>query len=821
MGVKCEFSVISQNKKTQHKKIMKKRLFTYLSFVYLIFCIPQIGISSGEKYTISGYIKDAENGESIIGATIYAPELTKGTITNIYGFYSLSLPPGEHKIQYSYLGHETEEKSIVFDRNQTIDLELKVKVLMIQEVVVTGEKVDKNVTEVKMSTEKLKMKQVNSIPALLGEVDVVRAVQLLPGIQSAGEGSTGVLVRGGSADQTLIQMDEATVFNPSHFMGFFSVFNPDAIKDLEIYKGGIPAKYGGRLSSIMDVRMKEGNKKKFVASGGIGLISSRLTVEAPIIKDKSSFIISGRRTYADLFAKFSKDTTVRKNKLFFYDLNAKINYTINDKNKIFISGYFGRDVFDFDDEFRFEWGNKTATARWNHLFSNRLFLNTTLLYSNFDYLIKIEDAAESFDWTSGLQEYSGKMDFTFFANPENQLDFGYHATYHKFSPASIKPNKKSLIGSFKIDDQFALEHALYVSNKHKISDKLSLDYGLRYSLFQNFGAAKIFKYQDETNREVDQITDTVSYSGGELIKSQGGLEPRIAARYMLNSTSSIKASYNRTRQYLQIASNSTAGLPIDRWVPSDPYIKPQIADQVAVGYFKNLKENRFEVSVEAYYKKMRNQIDFKDGAELLLTQHIETELLSGKAWSYGMEFLIRKNVGRTTGWIGYTLSRTRRQIAGINGGKAYSPRYDRTHDISVVLSHELNDRMTVSGNWVFTTGSAVSRPKGKYEFEGHATAYYDPLDRNGARMPNYHRMDLSFTIHSRKNKTRRWQSSWNFSVYNAYMRKNLWSIEYKDVINGNPSINETDNVVEESREFRSVGTTLFRIVPSVTYNFKF
>lgn len=798
------------------KKATSTILF-FLGFWGMLFANP----GPDEKYTISGYIKDAENGESIIGATIYVPELGKGAITNIYGFYSLSLPPGVYEVQFSYIGHETQQQTIAFDRDQTIDLELPVKPVQMDEVVVKGEREDQNVTEVKMSTEKLKIRQIETIPALLGEVDVVRGVQLLPGIQSAGEGTTGVLVRGGSADQTLIQMDEATVFNPSHFMGFFSVFNPDAIKDLEIYKGGIPAKYGGRLSSIMDVRMKEGNKKKFAASGGIGMISSRLTVEAPIVKDKSSFIISGRRTYADLFAKFSRDTSVRKNKLFFYDLNSKINYTFNDKNKLFVSGYFGRDVFDFDDEFRLEWGNKTATVRWNHLFSNRLFLNTTVLYSKFDYLIDIDDPTESFKWTSGLQETSGKLDFTFFANPNNQLDFGYHAIYHKFSPADIRPTKKSLIGAFKIDDQYALEHAWYVGNQHKISDKLTVDYGLRYSLFQNFGPADVFVYQDPNNRVREQITDTVRYNGRELIKSQGGLEPRIAARYMLNSTSSIKASYNRTRQYLQIASNSTAGLPIDRWVPSDSYIKPQIGDQVAVGYFRNFSKNRFEFSVEAYYKKMYNQIDFKDGAELLLTKNIETEILAGKAWSYGLEFLIKKNVGNTTGWIGYTLSRTRRQIPGINGGKAYSPRYDRTHDVSVVLSHKLNDRITLSGNWVYTTGSAVSRPKGKYEFEGHTVAYYDPLDRNGARMPDYHRMDLSITIESKKNKTRRWQSSWNFSIYNAYMKKNPWSIEYKDVINGNPSINETDNVVVQTRDFRPVSTILFRIVPSITYNFKF
>lgn len=800
---------------------MKNSIYSNLLIISLMLAFTQQVTAQEKMYTVSGYITDTENGESIIGATVYVPALEKGAVTNIYGFYSLSLPAGEYELRFSYLGYEMQPRTVAFNQNQTLDIELKPEAFEMEEVVVTAERMDKNVTEVKMSTERLEIKQIKNIPALLGEVDIIRGVQLLPGVQSAGEGTTGVLVRGGSADQTLIQMDEATVFNPSHFMGFFSVFNPDAIKDLELYKGGIPARYGGRLSSIMDVRMKEGNNKKFGASGGVGLISSRLTVEAPIIKDKSSFILSGRRTYADMFAKLSKDTSVQKNKLFFYDLNSKVNYTINENNQIFLSGYFGRDVFDFDDAFRLEWGNQTGTIRWNHLFNNKLFLNTTLLYSKFDYLINIEDPAESFNWTSQLDEYSGKLDFTYYANPNNQIDFGATIIYHKFSPAKIKPLKKTLIGEFELDKQYALEHAWYISNKEKITDKLSVEYGIRYSLFQNFGEADIYQYSDPNNRRREEIVDTVRYESRELINYHGGFEPRFGARYLINETSSVKASYNRTRQYMQIASNSTAGLPIDRWIPSDSYIKPQIADQVAVGYFRNLKDNMFEVSVEGYYKWMQNQIDFKDGAELLLSQNIETEILSGKAWSYGAEFLVKKNQGRTTGWVGYTLSRTRRQVPGINGGKAYSPRYDRTHDISVVVSHELTDRITLSGNWIFTTGSAVSSPKGKYQVEGHSVAYYDPLDRNGSRMPNYHRMDLSLNIESKKNKTRRWQSSWNFSLYNAYAKKNPWSIQYKDVINGDPNIEPEDNVVVTSKEFKPVSTILFQIVPSVTYNFRF
>lgn len=798
-----------------------KKTAIILILIVHLFSGSAVALQTDEKFTISGYVRDAESGESLIGVSVFDPVQSKGTVTNIYGFYSLSLSSAEYTIRFSFIGYKSQNVTILLNRNQTLDIELSTEVLQMDELVVSADKMDKNVTEVRMSTEKLNIQQVINMPALMGEVDVIRGVQLLPGIQSAGEGTTGVLVRGGSADQTLIQIDEATVFNPSHFMGFFSVFNPDAIKDLEIYKGGIPSKYGGRLSSIMDVRMKEGNKKKFGASGGIGLISSRLTVEAPIIKNKSSFIVSARRTYADLFAKLSPDTTINKNKLFFYDVNVKANYEINDRNNLFVLGYFGRDVFDFDDEFRLEWGNKTGTVRWNHLFSNRLFLNTTLLHSKFDYLIGIDSGAESFKWTSGLEETSGKLDFTFFANPNNQIDFGYSASYHKFTPAVISPSEGSLIGNYRIDDLFAIEHALYVGNEHKISDKWLVAYGVRYSLFQNFGPADIYTYQNGNDRVLSEITDTTRYSKREVIKTQGGIEPRVSARYQLNNTSSLKVSYNRTRQYLQLASNSSAGLPIDRWVPSDAYIKPQIGDQVALGYFKNWSDNKFETSIEGYYKNMKNQIDFKDGADLLFSKNIETEILSGKAWSYGIELLLKRNIGRTTGWIGYSISKTRRQVPGINGGRAYSPRYDRTHDISLVVSHELNELITFSGNWIFATGSAVSRPKGKYEFEGQSVAYYDALDRNGYRMPNYHRMDLSVTIQSKKNMNRRCKSSWNISIYNVYMKKNPWSIEYRDVINGDPNIDDTNKVVVQSREFKPVSTILFKLVPSITYNFKF
>ncbi|MDN5213364.1 TonB-dependent receptor [Fulvivirgaceae bacterium BMA12] len=800
--------------------------FTRLGLCLLLFFtafMTAMGQSQRKNnFTISGYVKDRASGEDIIGATIYIEELKTGVATNVYGFYSITVPAGDYHLQYSFVGYKTRSMEIALDKDQSINIQLQEAVVEMEEIVISSERPEQNVTEVKMSTEKLSVEKIKTIPAMFGEVDIIRSMQLLPGVQSAGEGTTGLFVRGGAADQTLIQMDEATVYNPSHFLGFFSVFNPDAIKEVELYKGGIPARFGGRISSIMDIRMKEGNSKKFAASGGIGLISSRLTLEGPIVKDKSSFIVSGRRTYADVFSAFAKDTSARKNILYFYDLNMKLNYRFSDKDKLFVSGYFGRDKFKFEDDFGLSWGNKTGTVRWNHLFNNRLFLNTTLLFSDFDYNFDINDDVLSFDWTSNLREFSGKLDFTYFLNPNHQLEFGYKAGYFQFSPATIKPvGEKSVIDAFKIDKKYALEHGIFLSSQSKFSEKLSVEYGIRYSLFQNIGPATVLIYGDEQNRREDNIIDSVKYSKGDIYKTYGGLEPRIGARFMLNRSSSIKASYNRTRQYLQIASNSTAGLPIDRWVPSDKYIKPQISDQIAAGYFRNFKDNTYEFSVETYYKWMQNQIDFKDQADILLNSTIETELLSGKGWSYGVELLLKKNVGKTTGWIGYTWSKTRRQIDGINGGKAYRPRYDRPHDISVVVNHEVSPRVSVSANWVYATGSAVSIPKGKYAFQGQPISYYDPLDRNGDRMPAYHRMDLSITLKQKKKLFGRGQGEWNLSVYNAYMKKNPWIIDYRNVINGDPKIDPEDNVTVDTEEFKSVTTYLLKIIPSVSYNFKF
>jgi len=775
-----------------------------------------------EQYTISGYIKDASNGEALIGSTVSLRERPgTGTVTNVYGFYSLTLPQGNYTIDFAYLGYETQTKTLSLDKDMTISLELGDQQLELQEIVISGERPEDNFQDVKMSREELKIEKVKSLPALFGEVDVLRTVQLLPGVQSAGEGTTGLFVRGGSADQNLVLLDEATVFNPSHFLGFFSVFNPDAIKNLELYKGGIPARFGGRLSSILDIQMKEGNAKKFSVSGGLGTISSRLTVEGPIKKDKSSFILSGRRTYADLFLRLSNDEDINNNTLYFYDFNAKANYRFNDKHRIFASGYFGRDKFGIADEFGLNWGNATATTRWNYLISDKLFLNTTLIYSNFDYGFDINSEVAEFTWTSQLKEYTGKLDFNFFPNPKNSIDFGYQAHLYKFAPPSIRPSGDTNFAPLILDNKFALEQAVYAGNQQQLSERVSLEYGLRYSVFQHIGPGKVFLYEEGQALSDETIIGTEEYDNAESIKLYHGLEPRFSARYLLTNNSSLKTSYNRMRQYLQVASNATAGLPIDRWIPADSYVEPLIGDQIAAGYFRNFANNSLEASVELYYKWMQNIIDFKSGSDILLNNNIETEISAGRGWAYGAEFLLRKNVGRTTGWLSYTLSRTRRQIEGINEGEPYNARYDRTHDVSLVVSHQFNERLTLSGTWVYSTGLAVSLPSGRYSLDGQSVSYYDPRGRNGYRFPDFHRMDLSVVLEGKKKEGRKWNSSWSFSVYNAYGRKNAFVITFEDLYNEDPGFDlEGDEAVESVRP-AAIKTYLFSIIPSVTYNFKF
>ncbi|MCB0517566.1 MAG: TonB-dependent receptor [Lewinellaceae bacterium] len=754
------------------------------------------------KFTLSGHVRDAGSGEELIGANVFDPASGVGATTNLYGFYSLTLPAGNYQIEFSYLGYDTKTVEVKLTENKTLEVEVEEASVAIQEVVVSAERADRNVESVSMSKEKMAIEKIKTIPVVFGEVDLIKAIQLLPGVQTVGEGQSGFFVRGGGSDQNIILLDEAPVYNASHLLGFFSVFNADAIKDVQLYKGGIPASYGGRLSSVLDVRMKDGNAKKLSASGGIGTISSRLTVEAPIVKDKASFIVSGRRTYVDAFIPlFSSDTTLDGTKLYFYDLNLKANYRLGEKDRLFLSGYFGRDVFGSQD-FRIEWGNGTGTLRWNHIFSSKLFSNITLIYSDFDYFLGSSDDVEGFKWDSKIKDYSLKFDFNYYLNPRNSIKFGYQVTRHKFQPGFARgTGDESIFNSYRLQTTNSLEHGLYVENEQELTPVLSAVYGLRLSLFQNYGAATVYQYNDEF-----AVVDSTHYGSGELYKTYVNLEPRVGLRLKLDDNKSVKASYNRMVQYMQLASNSQSSTPFDVWFPSSPNVKPQIADQVAVGYFQNFQNNMYEASVEVYYKKSQNAIDFKDYADLFLNKYLEGELRFGEARAYGAEFMVKKTKGRLTGWLAYTLAKSERKIKEINNGDWYSTNYDKTHDISLVTSYELNKRSTISLNFVYGTGAPTTFPTGRFVYNGEVLPVYS--DRNAARMPDFHRMDISYVLRSKEKPGRKFFWDLNFSIYNLYNRHNPYTITFKE---------DEDKPGSTYAE----KTYLFPILPSVTWNFNF
>ena len=757
---------------------------------------------TGPRFTISGHIRDAGTGEELIGAAVMVEELNRGTVTNVYGFYSLSLPPGFYHLKFSYIGYELQELAINLNENKTYNLELIEEIQELKEVTIRSEGRQAHVKKAEMSVNKLPIKSIKRIPTLMGEVDVIKAIQLLPGVQASSEGASGFSVRGGNPDQNLILLDEATVYNASHLMGFFSVFNNDAIKDVTLYKGDIPAAYGGRLSSLLDVRMKEGNLKKFSGSGGIGTISSRLTLEGPIIKDKTSFLVSGRRTYADIFLLFAKDPDIKDNTLFFYDLNLKLNHIFNEKNRLFVSGYMGRDVYA-NPFASMAFGNQTYTLRWNHLFSSRIFSNFTLLHSRYNYELGTPDGdANSFTWYSKLKDYTARADLNYYITPEYTLKFGLISTFHDFEPGSAYGSgEQSLFTEFILPTNYALENGVYVSAEQSAGERWNLRYGLRFSSFHNVGPGTVYNY-DENYQPIDSTV----HDKGKVFNHFMGLEPRIAVSFMINEKSSIKSSYSRTRQYVHLAQNSTAGTPLDVWFPSTPNVNPQISDQVAVGYFRNLFNNRLEVSVEAYYKEMHNAIDFKDHAMLLLNRYMEGEIRTGDATSYGLEFLFRKNEGRLNGWISYTYSKTTREVPEINNGNPYAAPYDKPHDIAIVGNYEISNRLWVSANWVYSTGLPVTFPTGRFEYMGNIAPVYS--NRNDYRMPDYHRLDLSVSYGSKPNPNRKWHWDLNFSVYNAYGRKNAWAINFVQD-EENPSITHAEM------------TYLFPIVPALTWNFRF
>lgn len=756
-----------------------------------------------EGYTISGFIKDRSNGEILPGATVFVSGLQRGSSANPYGFYSLTLPSGDYEVRYSFIGYAELTLNFRLSADTTINVELFPTAESLKEVEITGQAVNENITSSQMSVSSLSSQTIKEIPAFMGEVDLIKALQLLPGVKFVAEGSSGFSVRGSSPDQNLVILDEATVYNAGHLMGFFSVFNNDAVKSVDLYKGDIPAQYGGRIASLVDVRMKEGNMKKFHGQGGIGLISSRLTLEGPFAKDKASFLISGRRTYADLFLKLSNNENLRNSALYFYDLNAKVNWNINQNNHLYLSGYFGKDVFKGGGSFRMDWGNATGTLRWNHVFNKKLFSNFTFIASQFNYNLGIpEGNQQAFLWESAIRDYTVRGDFSWFANPNNNITFGFSSTYHDFFPGQLQGlGDSTTFGKYTIPNNYSLESAVYISNDQKIGNHLTLKYGLRFSIFNNVGPDTVYQYSPEGSP-----TDSAYYGQGVFYNTYFGIEPRIGLVYQLNEVSSVKASYSRNYQYIQQASNSTAGSPFNVWFPASPNVKPQVGDQVAVGYFRNFMDGMLETSAEVYYKIINDAVDFRDHAELLLNKHLEGEILTGKGKGYGIELMVRKTRGKVTGWISYTWARSFKQIEGINNGDPYPAHYDRPNDFSIVVNYKVTPTISLGATWVYLTGQPVTFPVGRYEYMNNIVPVYS--ERNSYRFPDYHRLDLSFTWTEKEKPKKRWRSEVNVSVYNAYNRKNPWVINF---------LNDPDqpNVTYAEMIY------LFGIIPSVTYNFKF
>lgn len=794
---------------------MKKRMNNFLKLcLFLLF-----GISfsfAQEQVTLSGTITDASSNETLIGVNVIFPELKTGTTTNEYGFYSITIPEGNYTVQISYLGFNTISKQIELSTSSKQDFSLKASSEELDEVVVEQDIERINIKKPEMSVNSMSAATIKKIPVVLGEADVIKSILLLPGVSNAGEASSGFNVRGGSADQNLILLDEAIIFNSSHLFGFFSVFNPDAIKNLKLYKGGIPSRYGGRISSVLDIYQKDGNSKNFHMTGGIGVVSSRILAEGPIVKNKGSFLIGGRSSYAHLFLKL----TDNDNSAYFYDLNTKLSYKLNENNNLYFSGYFGRDVFDINDSFNNVYGNSVVNLRWNHLFSDKLFSNLSLIYSDYYYGLTLNFVG--FNWNSGINNFNLKYDFKHYISNKFKLQYGINNVYYKFNPGEIEPEgDDSGINYFKLTDKYANEAAAYIDIEHQITNKLAVEYGLRLSRFDRFGQDEINVYQNNTpvvyNPDLgiyEKATpiDTISASRSKSIKSYTNLEPRIAASYILDETQSIKASYNRMSQYLHLITNTSSPTPLDVWAPSGSFIKPQLLDQYAVGYFKNISDNKYSLETELFFKNIKNRIDYIDGADLIANDAIEQVVLNGEAKAYGMEVLFRKNEGKLQGWLSYTLSESKQRTPGrtpdepgINNGKWYYTPYDKTHDISVTASYTLTPKWNFGGNFIFQTGRPASYPDGQYEYEGITIPSYG--ERNNSRLPSYNRLDISATYTPKPKKTKGWQSEWVFSIYNVYNRKNAASVSFRE------------NTEEMRNE--AVKLSIYGIIPSITYNFKF
>lgn len=782
----------------------------------LLFMAISFGVYSQEKVTLRGTITAKTNTETIIGASIFIPEAKVSTVTNAYGLYSITLPKGEYTIVISCVGFENIEEHIVLTANSRKDFSMLEKNKDLDEVVIKHNSSESNIRKPEMSVNRLSVSTIKKMPAVMGEVDILKAILQLPGVSNAQEGATGFNVRGGSVDGNLILLDEAVVYNTSHLFGFFSVFNADVIKDLKLYKGGIPANFGGRTSSVLDIYQKEGNNQEYHITGGIGAVSSRLLVEGPIVKDKSSFVVAGRTSYAHLFLKLADNP----NSVSFYDLNAKLNYKANDNNRIFLSAYFGKDNMDFSNFFSNNYGNSFFNLRWNHIFSENFFSNASVIYSKYDYGLKIKNVG--IDWASDILNYNLKYNFNHYLSDKLVLNYGVNSIYYQFNPGTIKPTDiTSPINADQIEKKYAWENALYISAEQKLTDRISLNYGLRYSNFQRLGEQNINSYAHNEavffNPELQIYeegtpTGTIHYGKNKKIIDFGNLEPRLAVSYAINNNQSIKASYNRMSQYVHLISNTASVSPLDIWAPSDQYLKPEILDQVALGYFRNFNDRKYSLETEAFYKKSKNKADYIDGAELIANKAIEQVLLNGEARAYGLEVMLKKNAGQLTGWLSYTLSKAEQRTPGrnegepgINNGQWYRANYDKTHNLSITAAYQLTKRWNFGGIFTYQTGRAATYPIGKYQYQGITVANYGARNLNS--LPAYHHLDLSATYIPKPDSKKKWKSEWVFSIYNVYGRNNAASIMFEQ--NRETGLSEANRI------------SIFGIIPGVTYNFKF
>ncbi|MCU0350078.1 MAG: TonB-dependent receptor [Flavobacterium sp.] len=785
--------------------------------IYLVFIVFLcFKVNCQEKFTLSGTVTDEFTGETLIGVNIIINELKTGTVTNEYGFYSITIPKDTYTVRVSYLGFEDITTSVTLDQNVKKNFILKESNMLLNEVVVTENPYKISIKKPEMSVNKIPISTIKKLPVVLGEVDILKSITTLPGVTNAGEGQSGFNVRGGAVDQNLILLDEATIYNSSHLFGFFSVFNADAIKDLKLYKGGIPARFGGRVASVLDIYQKEGNANDYKVSGGIGLISSRLLAEGPIVKDRGSFLVAGRGSYAHLFLKL----TDNQNTAYFYDLNTKLSYKVNDRNNLFLSGYFGRDVFSLNNSFINTYGNTVVNLRWNHLYSDKLFSNLSMIYSDYYYGLTLNFIG--FNWDSGIKNYNLKYDFKHYLSNDTKLFYGANAVYYDFNPGKIEPtDDESGINADQLDKKYAFEPAIYLDVEQQLTEKIAVNYGLRYSWFYRLGNQTINTYEnnqavvfnpDLQIYEKATPTGTIDFGKNETIASFNNLEPRVSLSYALSDISSIKMSYNRMAQYLHLISNTQSPTPLDVWAPSDQFLKPQILDQFAIGYFKDFNEGKYSLELESFYKKIENRLDYIDGADLIANNAIEQVVLNGRARAYGLEMLLRKNEGKLNGWIAYTLSRSEQQTpgrnnieTGINNGEWYKTGWDKLHNLSVTGMYKLNDKWSFSSIFTLQSGQPVTFPNGQYQFQGITVPSYGL--RNENRLPTYHRLDISATLVPNSNKNRKWQAEWVFGIYNLYSRQNAASFSFRQN--------------QDSGNNEAVRLSIFGIVPSVTYNFKF